>query len=61
MTVHNLAGRRVSARFGADDVGGDELIDLLAPDPVVRARRGRFTLGLPAYGHRWFRVVTPRR
>ena len=56
VTAHNLAGRRVTARFGPHDVGGEELVDLLDAAPSLRARRDRFTLTLPAYGHRWFRV-----
>jgi maltose alpha-D-glucosyltransferase/alpha-amylase len=60
VTVHNLAGRKVSARLAATDVRDDgrrvQLDDLFDDAAPVAARGGRLTVALPAYGHRWFRV-----
>ena len=59
VTVHNLAGRRATARLRADDVAdGSAVLAELQEGGArpVTARGGRFTVALPAYGHRWLRV-----
>jgi len=63
VTTHNLAARRTTARLKLADVAGDDagrelrLVDLFEAAPPIRARSGRLSVALPAYGHRWFRVT----
>ena len=55
VTLHNLAGRAVTAHLDAGDVGtGLQLSDLLQADSVVRPRGGQLRVALHAYGQRWF-------
>ena len=55
VTVHNLAGRAVTADLDAGKVGtGLELVDLLQAGDSTRPRQGRFRVPLRAYDQRWF-------
>ena len=55
VTLHNLAGRAVTADLDASKVGsGLELVDLLQAGNAVRPRQGRFRVPLRSYDQRWF-------
>ena len=55
VTLHNLAGRAVTADLDARKVGtGLELVDLLQAGNSTRPRQGRFRVPLRAYDQRWF-------
>ena len=57
VTMHNLAGRAVTADIDVDDVGAaaNELHDLL-DGGSIRSRAGRLRFRLAPYGQRWLRV-----
>ena len=61
VALHNFAGEPVEVSVDVPGLTrGTTLVDLLTPGPPERMKtgpRGRITMTLPAYGHRWWRVV----
>lgn len=61
LALHNFADEPVEVCVEVPGVTrGTALVDLLTPGPperLVAGPRGRLQLTLPAYGHRWLRVV----
>ena len=62
LAVHNLGDQPVEVELEVPDLQpGSALVDLLGPgsDRLEPASRGRVTLTLEAYDHRWLRVASP--
>jgi maltose alpha-D-glucosyltransferase / alpha-amylase len=55
VTLHNLAGRPLTAALSAKQVGSDKLVNLFADDHSS-AVKGRHRVDLEPYGYRWYRV-----
>ncbi|MFL5261343.1 MAG: alpha-amylase family glycosyl hydrolase, partial [Anaeromyxobacteraceae bacterium] len=55
VTVHNLAGKPLTAVLSEKEVGSDKLVNLFADDHS-RAVKGRHRIDLEPYGYRWYRV-----
>lgn len=60
VTLHNFSPEPLEVPVRIDEVeGAERLVELLADGEVALDDRGRATVELAAYGHRWLRVVGP--